>query len=216
MRVLLLLALLLCTGCPREAFVPGCDDATSTPDVGTEITGIGWSGQDLLDRVTGTFVESGTWEEAGTTTEVTLTVTPTGDVTLHELTEQDPPPGAAVAAIAPLCFDYLSVAATVTLQTDDGALDESFDATATVTGDDSNPATRSANLSGTLDPAGIAGTYTITEIDTNEWDSVSLHADASFRADGTAPGTFGVSAERAQGDVAEAVFGVALTWGEAE
>lgn len=148
---------------------PYCQDAAVAlaPD---EVSPLGFSGEDWLAAVSGSFTAAGTWTVDGATTDVTVEVVPTGTVSFVDSEPVYPTEG-TVPAIGVVCEDRMEVSADVTVTTADGAFAEAF----------SGPFTGMTGAEGTaraeLDPEALTGTWTTTGYDTSAADVVRLAVD---------------------------------------
>ena len=143
--------------------------------------------------VAGPLTADATWTADSSSTTITLSVDLAGDPIFHDR-EPAPDTGATdtgFASGAPdyQCPDYLELPVSISFSTDDGAFDE------TVTGSIMAMDLSSLWATAELDWTALSGSYTFTEIDPTEWDSVSLSISAGW-AGGDSSGQVDMSASR--------------------
>ena len=187
-----------------------CDDSTATL-ASSDISALGFSADDVLTAVAGPSSASGTWTDGGAITTVTLAVSLSGAPVFHD---RSPTVDTGTGMEGPdsACPDWLEVPVSVTFATDDGAFDETLSA--------SILAMELSSLwaSSELDWTALSGTYTFTDIDPAEWDTVGLSLSAGWSG-GATTGQVDMSASRSLsedtgGGVAtgEGIVGPVLRW----
>lgn len=188
-----------------------CDDVTTSLAFEAD-SPLGFAAADVADALVGeTTVDA--WMGPGPATiSVTVGLSDLGAPTFHDLepaedtdggSETDLPLGAPDAGP---CADYLEIPATVTFASGDGAFDETLAVALRAL----TPVDASAGAD--LDPDALEGTFTITEIDPDDWDEVSLSFSNSW-GEGTVRGELYLSASRdLGGGMGEGFVGPVLRW----
>jgi hypothetical protein len=174
-----------------EATGPHCED---TPTVLTleEASSLGFSGADLLALASGVHSETLSWASGGST-PVTVTVTwGEGEVRFMDSEAVYPDTGLTMD-IGIECQDYLEVDVALTIATEDGALDESFDLA--LRSDEGTTVSASVQL----DHTQMNGSYEFTLMDPSEYDSVTHFLDVAFDETGCS-GEFMAQAEGCDDD----------------
>ncbi len=169
-----------------------CKEASSRPVQLNEQTALGFSAAEVLTFVEGTHQETLTWHphslasygpESG---EHQLTLTVTRRSTPIRLTQFTVDTGGTEIGIDGNCSDALAIDVRVALQTDGGALDESFDTTLFVR------SSRKVSLFHRLDHEQLGGSFEITEIRQPRSRLAQLDLSATLTPFGTSGGLNGV------------------------
>jgi hypothetical protein len=171
-------------------FALGCaDPSSSTPETGAipyceevsqsvsrdDATGIGIPASDFLDAMPLAEDLVLSWAE-GTTDTLSWSFSP-DETTLALITSEvvTPETDGPVATIAVECFDYISVAGTLNLESADGRLQESLDVTVQLYGSDATSEGPLAVLSTTIAVTDLDGTLALEDyVDPAVTDSVDL------------------------------------------
>lgn len=183
-----------------------CEDTTTALDL-ADVSPLGFSGDDVLAMVAGPLSAAAEWSERAGAPTVTVSVMTAGTAIFHDL-EPALDTGGAVAEGAPdgPCSDALELPVTVSFSTDDGAFAEHSTTAMWVTD------LAYVSVGAALDPAALGGTFTFTEIDPAEWDSVTLDLSNSWTGDGIT-GQVSMQASREVGpNTGEGMIGPVLQW----
>jgi hypothetical protein len=185
-----------------------CGVVSRTPLAVDEVSPLGFSAQDVLPVVSGPRTETLSWSD-GTTTELQLEVAPTG---VYEYVEQavvdDGTGTGSEPALAPWCPNEISIAASTTFATADGAFAEALpDPVLAATAD-------AATLTDSLEQ--VAGTYDVWDHVPagNDYDDARSWLDVTFSATGVA-GAISGQGSGTDGDVAWAEAFEVASFGDA-
>lgn len=176
----------------------GCLPASTQDYPLADSTPLGFTGQQVVDLVSGAHPALLSWDKGGSTDlAVDVTVSATS-VTWRDMEWQDDGSGAENATMeAGGCDDDLQLAVALGFSTADGAFAETWDLDVTATTVDS------AGAYLELDLDAIAGTYTVTEVDPADFDDVRAFLTLTLDADGAA-GTLDGQGEKVDGETASA------------
>ena len=153
---------------------PYCEDSPTVITL-EEATALGFSGADLLLLAEGEHTETLVWAETEATTPLAVGVSyDAGEVRYIDSVAVYPEGDGDTPAIGVECFARVEVDVTISLATEDGAFDESFDLA--LSSEDGVHA--SAGLS--FDHGDLAGSYEFTLMDPSEYDDVSHSLRVTF------------------------------------
>lgn len=171
---------------PQEALT-GCLPVNTTPIGLDEPTPLGITAADVLALANGEHQGQLTWDKGGSTG---LTVSVTADAASARYVELDWQSDGSGAEPAMACGSVIEIDAAVGFATADGAFAESWATKLTAFEPSVVVAAASA------DPADIAGSYQVTEVDPAQYDELLVFFDVAFGASGT---TGGVAGQGVQG-----------------
>ncbi|RME20694.1 MAG: hypothetical protein D6798_19925 [Deltaproteobacteria bacterium] len=193
-----------------EVWAPHCDEIR-TPLDAAEVSPLGFSADDLLVGV-GTHAEASlVWTDDGATTRLSVDLSPGAEVYFVDLEEAPVPDDAdAVLDIAVICDDYLEVAAGLSLSTDDGLLDDDFDAVLTASTVDA------AAFSVDAEPADFAHPEIFDPFATGDYDDEGVALYGEVSAGGQTSGSLYFETEGTDGDTAWAASELVAEWGAVE
>ncbi|TNE91088.1 MAG: hypothetical protein EP330_06470 [Deltaproteobacteria bacterium] len=175
----------------------GCLPTTTADLAVDETSPLGFTPQALLDLAEGSHTETFAFEQGGSV-GVTVTFTASGQARFEEREYQDDGSGMEMAMD---CEDAVVVPGTVTVVTDDGAVDESFDVELEAS---------SADLASWFgEVASLHGSF---QIDESPYDEVRYFGMGTFDADGSA-GELSGQGESVDGEVASATNLPIGAWG---
>lgn len=144
----------------------GCEILSSTELGMDELTELGFSGQGVLDNLAGEHSEDLEWANGNAASTLTVHISGNGGARWVDL---EPPANGNEGGAALYCEDYLELDLAITVVSADGAFDESWTGTASAQYADA----LAANIE--LDTDNLGGSYTVTELDPSEWDTVDLN-----------------------------------------
>lgn len=202
----------LLSGCGQDTATENglsCNETRSTITLG-ESTALGFSAQDALNNLEGSYEASLTWGD-GTTTTLSLSIDDReGAVELvdQEVAESSSGQEMTSDAAMPMCEDFVSIPVTVTFATADGKFNESWALVMNVTQADQ------VSFYHEVLPTGFTGSYSLQLMDPADFDEVKVIFDLQF-APQTATGTvyeFGSKAEEGSDGVASATQEAVATW----
>jgi hypothetical protein len=172
---------------------PYCEDTPTVVGL-DEVTALGFSGADLLLLAEGEHAETLTWAETGATTPVAVGVAyAEGEVRFVDSVAVYPEGDGETPAIGVECFARVEVDVTLTIATEDGALDESF----ALSLGSQDGLTTTAWYS--FDHEELNGSYEFTLMDPSEYDSVQHGLSVSFE-EGASRGEITAQAEGCDDD----------------
>ncbi len=194
---LAILSLLTLTACDEDLDEAGAGCTDSYTELAAdEVSALGFSADEVLAAIAGSRSETLQWAD-GPQTSITVEAIHTGGPIRFVDSEPTPHDGGMDLLAAAHCEDRVEIEAQVTVTTDDGLLNETFDVM--LAADEPTSADFTASDLAIDD---LAGDYQIREIDTSQYDTVavSIHVGIGMEDTWGQVSEFGEYIEQGNGD----------------